>query len=270
MITQIPRQQAKTFLSKIVSTRTAFGVKFKTSRHRRGPGGAADLINYGYGDPPRIVMRIGPAPFGNRPVLAALGKDLASYGAYVMRLAGAGVTAEEMENFVKACALRFRVDMLSRERDFRYLVSLDDPNGWLIEAASILESPAYAGKIYQKAGFLSGGFSKTRRQPTQFVDTDGQLRSIYSNGKNLLTAGLLPAGARLVDSGPKRRFVRVLAEKGSLEYAAWRRVLPAHVVELQEDPLLDWVQPRLLIKKGAISWMIRMMISKPELQLWKS
>ena len=59
-------------------------------------------------------------------------------------------------------------------------------------------------------------------------------------------AGTLPAGVRLVDSGSKQRYVFVLAPANSLEYKAWRGVLPAHVVELAEDEALNMLQPRLL------------------------
>jgi len=54
------------------------------------------------------------------------------------------------------------------------------------------------------------------------------------------------AGVRLVDSGSKQRYVFVLAPANSLEYKAWRGVLPAHVVELAEDEALNMLQPRLL------------------------
>ncbi|MCG3207284.1 MAG: hypothetical protein FOGNACKC_00884 [Anaerolineae bacterium] len=246
----VKRQQAVDFLGKLVLTRTVFGQKIKTTRHRRGPGGAGDLLNYGLEVDGKIraALRIGPAPFGNKPVIAALGRELAGHGAYVMRLAGAGISGGDLETFARLALMQFRQDMLRQGRDFRYLVSLDDPKGWMITGQSVFEAPAYAGVIYQKLGALSAGMSKTRRQPTRFVDADGRLRSIYHNGRNLLKTGELPAGCRLVDSGPLQRFVMVLAEPGSLQYRAWRAALPPWVIELESDPALNWVQPRLLTK----------------------
>ena len=93
------------------------------------------------------VLRIGCAPHGNAPMIAAVGKDLAQHTAYLMRLAGVGLPADDLVGFVQASTLRFRSDMLVRNpererkglppRDYRYLLSLDDP------FARLIESPAW-------------------------------------------------------------------------------------------------------------------------------
>lgn len=248
----INRQEAKTFLLKPKYRQILGGIKIRTTRHNRGPGGAGDLINYGLVSHGKIlgVMRIGPAPFGNQPVIAAIGRDLAPYASYIMRLNAIGISKDDLEEFVKVCLARFRGDMQTRGRDLRYLVSLDDPKGWLIDGAHIFESGPCAGHIYQKCGALSAGHSKTRTQPTQWVNGSGELRSIYNQGKNIIND--LPSDARLINAGPKQRFVFVLAPRGSVEYSAWRRALPRHVVELEQDQNLNWVQPRLLTRKN--SW----------------
>lgn len=247
-IEQIDRPTAMRFLGKEVRTRDVFGLKITTSRHRRGPGAAVDLANYGLivGGKPRAVIRFAPAPFGNAPVIAAIGKPLAQHGAYLMRLAGVGISAEELVAFVRASLLKFRSDQLRKERDFRYIVSLEEPKGWLIDGIKTFEAPAYAGKVYQKAGALSAGRSKTKTQPTRWVDQAGQVHSVYRGGQNLHQAGQLPEGARLVESGPKQRYVFVLAPENSLEYRVWRAALPAQVVALAEDEALNLLQPRLL------------------------
>ncbi len=245
-ITSIPRAGAIAFLQKQIRTRTALGMKFTTSRHRRGPGAAVDMINYGLvaGGKPRAVMRIGPAPFGNQPLVSAIGQDLAPHGAYLMRLAGVGISRADLTNFVRSCGYRFRADQRrNKGRDFRYLVSIDDPRGWLIESESVFEAPAYAGEVYVRAGALFAGYSKTRRQPTRYVNQAGQLCSVYRGGRNIIND--LPPGTRLVESGPKQRFVFVLAPENSPAYRLWRAALPANVVEPQDAPY-GWVQPRLL------------------------
>lgn len=247
-IEQIDRPTGMSFLAKEVRTRDVFGVKITTTRHRRGPGAAVDLVNYGLivAGKPRAVIRFSPAPFGNAPVIAAIGQPLARHGAYLMRLAGVGISSEDLVTFVRSSLLKFRADQLRKERDFRYIVSLEEPKGWLIDGIKLFEAPAYAGKVYQTAGALSAGRSKTKTQPTRYVDQVGQVHSVYRGGQNMHQAGTLPAGARLVESGSKQRYVFVLAPANSLEYKAWRAVLPAHVVELAEDEGLNILQPRLL------------------------
>lgn len=245
----IDRSAARAFLDRPTRQKTALGQLFKTSRHRRGAGAAVDMLNYGLvvNDKVRAVMRIGPAPFGNQPVKSAVGEALAPDCAYIMRLAGAGISSDDMEAFVNGCLTRCRQDLARRGHDRKYLLSLDDPKGWLVEGRSVFEAPAYAGAVYQKCGALSAGFSKTSRQPTRYVDPNGDIKSVYNGGRNIINS--LPPGSRLVDAGPKRRFVFVLAPVGSLEYKAWRSVLPAWVVELEKDPTLGYVQPRLLVRR---------------------
>ncbi len=112
-------------------------VKKRLARNARGAGAKADLINYGlYNSNGKLiaVLHIGCAPYGNAPVIAAVGKDLAAHTAYLMRLAGIGLSADDLVGFVQASTLHFRTDMLARNpererkgpppRDYRYLLSL--------------------------------------------------------------------------------------------------------------------------------------------------
>lgn len=92
-------------------------VKKRLMRNARGAGAKADLINYGLRNANGklvAVLRIGCAPYGNAPVIAAVGKDLAQHTAYLMRLAGIGLSADNLVGFVQASTLRFRSDMLGR------------------------------------------------------------------------------------------------------------------------------------------------------------
>lgn len=228
-------------------------------RHNRGAGGKADLINYGLRSPSGslcAVMRIGLAPYGNAPAKAAVGKDLHQHCAYLMRLSATGISHEELQQFVQDAIGRLRDDLSSRNiirirkgkspHDFRYLLSLDDPNAHLIERQGLVltEAPGVAGRIYAETGALFAGWTSPRRA-TRYVDDTGQVRSIYKGGKNL-TSQLEASGVKVIKEGRKRRYVFVLASEGSLEYAAWRRVLPITVRPPTQEDL--WVQPRLLLK----------------------
>ncbi|HNS37845.1 MAG TPA: hypothetical protein PKM01_08675, partial [Anaerolineaceae bacterium] len=100
----IPRQDAMDFLTHLqpkwldrVWTDGVLGnMKKRLMRNARGAGAKADLINYGLRNANGklvAVLRIGCAPYGNAPVIAAVGKDLALHTAYLMRLAGVGLSA---------------------------------------------------------------------------------------------------------------------------------------------------------------------------------
>src|SRR5688572_28109378 len=95
----IPRPQAIDILSKPVSRRTWFGQKYRSShRTSRGPGPAADLLNFGMivkGNC-RAVIRLGMAPWGNRPAIAAVGASLAKQTAYLSRLWASGISSDDL------------------------------------------------------------------------------------------------------------------------------------------------------------------------------
>lgn len=258
----IPRPEAIAFLSKPKSDRierlwdgVGFSpAKYKTPRNTRGPGGAVDLLNYGGFSPAGklvAVLRVGMAPYQNKPAIAAVGKALAPQTAYLMRLAGIGLSHADLVAFVQSAILRLRRDLAERGRDFRYLFSLDDPTERLIEGAGVLRlSHAVTGQVYLEAGALHAGVTQARRQGGRYVD-GGQIRSTYQNGKNL-TAEITAGGQRIIQEGLKHRFVWVLAPKGTLEYAAWRRALPEWVCEPEwGENGLGWIQPRLLIQTQA-------------------
>lgn len=240
--TIIDRPTAIDWLSRPKRRKTSFGERFTGHRHPRGPGAAVDLINYGLLDNGTLkgVLRIGNAPFGGNPVKAAIGKENAAHAAYLMRLYVQDVTSADLQTFVENCLARFRSDMRRNSHEFRYLFSLDDPEEYLIEGAKVWGDKGHAGKIYARCGALSAGFSNTRNAVTQFIDPDGNLRSIYRNGRNLYHHEL-PPGSRLVKANAKHRFVFVLADT-PLQYRAWRGALPSHVVEMTEFV----TQPRLL------------------------
>lgn len=248
----IPRTEAIDILSKPVPRRTWFGRKYQAPhRVSRGPGAAVDFINYGLrvDGKCRAVARIGPAPWGNRPVIAAVGLDLAPYTAYLMRLWGAGIGNDDLVTFLQNITLSFPRDMRRRnpERDFRYLLSLDSMAGWLIEGPRWLESPPVAGRVYHTAGALYAGVSRSRAQPTRYIDpATGQVKSVYKNGRNL-SSELRRQQVRFVKDGAKHRFVFILAEPDSPQYAAYRAALPAWVQEYEwGERGLGWIQPRLL------------------------
>ncbi|MBE7556808.1 MAG: hypothetical protein HS126_37675 [Anaerolineales bacterium] len=248
----IPRTEAIDILSKPVPRRTWFGRKYQAPhRVSRGPGAAVDFINYGLrvNGKCRAVARIGPAPWGNRPVMAAVGPDLAPYTAYLMRLWGAGIGSDDLVAFLRDITLSFPRDMRCRdpERDFRYLLSLDSMAGWLIEGPRWLESPPVAGRIYYTAGALYAGVSRSRAQPTRYIDpATGQVKSVYKNGRNF-SSELRRQQVRFVKDGAKHRFVFILTEPDSPQYAAYRAALPAWVQEYEwGEQGLGWIQPRLL------------------------
>lgn len=248
----IPRTEAIAILNKPVPRRTWFGRSKYKAPHRvsRGPGAAVDFINYG--------LRVGGkcrAPWGNRPVIAAAGPDLASYTAYLMRLWGAGIGSNDLVAFLQAITLCFPRDMRRRDpnRDFRYLLSLDSMAGWLsakplkVEAPRRLESPPVAGRIYHTAGALYAGVSRSQDRPTRYIDpATGQVKSVYQNGRNI-SSELRRQQVRFVNDGLKHRFVFVLAEPDSPRYAAYRAALPAWVQAYDwGEQSLGWIQPRLL------------------------
>ena len=240
------------------------GSKVQVTRHSRGGGSCVEYVSYGLFSPGGklvAVARIAPAPYMNRPAVAAVGEKLAFNTAYLSRQCAVGIDSETLVGFIKEYTSRLRQDLLAhnparRKRgrcdlDIRYLLSLDDPYARVIEgpAGGILaQSNAASGKVYMKAGALDAGTTKSRGQPTRYIGEDGQLHSIYQSGKNLLPE-LRLQGARLVNEGQKRRFVFVLAAPGTLEYAAWRRALPAWVHEAEWGKNdLGVTQPRLLFR----------------------
>ncbi|MBN2548909.1 MAG: hypothetical protein JXB15_07115, partial [Anaerolineales bacterium] len=241
--------------------------KKRLMRNARGAGAKADLVNYGLRNANGrliAVMRIGCAPYGNAPVIAAVGKELAPHTAYLMRLAGVGLSADDLVGFVQASTLRFRADMLVRNpereckglppRDYRYLLSLDDPFARLIESPAkdiLTASNAATGRVYLRSGALDAGMTKSRRSATHYIDAQGNIHSVYCSGKNL-AAEKAAQGLRVIHEGAKHRFLWVLALKGTLEYAAWRRVLPRCVKEPEWGKNgLGWTQPRLLVQPPA-------------------
>lgn len=253
----IPRQEAISILSKPTYRRDWFGNKYLSPyRNSRGPGPAADHINYGLQvqGKCRAVIRIGKAPWGNRPVVGAIGADLANHCAYLSRLWGAGISSTDLADFIKQANLHFPYDMLVRRPGrevYRYLLSLDSMSGWLIEnpQGGIFESPPIAGRIYHTAGALYAGTTKSMTRPTRYVTNDGQIRSLYQDGRTLKAELQQQPGVRLVDDGPKHRFVFILAEEGSLQYAAYRNVLPPWVQAFEwGEGSLGWIQPRLLVR----------------------
>jgi hypothetical protein len=277
----IPRTEAIDILNKPVPRRTWFGRNWRQAPHRvsRGPGAAVDFINYGLrvDGKCRAVARIGPAPWGNRPVIAAVGLDLAPYTAYLMRLWGAGIGSGDLVAFLRAVTLSFPRDMRRRdpERDFRYLLSLDSMAGWLsakplkVEGPRWLESPPVAGRVYHTAGALYAGVSRSRAQPTRYIDpATGQVKSVYKNGRNL-SAELRRQQVRFVKDGVKHRFVFILAEPDSPQYAAYRAALPAWVQEYEwGEHGLGWIQPRLLC--DIMGWFLTQIPLKEKLRCLQS
>ena len=278
----IPRREAIDFmthlqprwLEKVWANGALGSVKKRVMRNARGAGAKADLVNYGLRNANGkavfftalvAVMRIGCAPYGNAPVIAAVGKDLAAHTTYLMRLAGVGLPAGDLVGFVQASTLRFRSDMLARNpgrerkglppRDYRYLLSLDDPCARLIESHAwniLAASNAATGRVYLNAGALAAGVTNTRSSVTRYVDGQGRVRSVYQSGKNL-AAEKATEGLPVIRERAKHSFLWVLAPKGTLEYAAWRRALPRRVREPEwGENGLGWTQPRLLIQYSAI------------------
>lgn len=238
------------------------GCKRRLPRHNRGPGAAGDYINYGVrNDSGKLVAvaRIGPAPYGNAPVRAAVGEDLAPHTAYLMRQCAVGISQDELQAFIRGYLARFRTDMLARnaERsragkpsyDFRYLLSLDDPRERLIETPRwgvLAEVNAATGRVYLQAGALDAGETGGGKRPVRYITSDGEVRATYRNGRSR-AGDLARKGLPLIYEGRKRRFVWVLAARGTPEYAAWRRALPAWVKEpVWGQDGLGWIQPRLL------------------------
>ncbi len=272
----IPRQEAIAFLAhpqpawldKIWTGATLGRLKVKVPRNRRGPGPSADLINYGAYLNGKVsasstrrlvaVLRVAPCPYGNAPAKAALGADLAPHTAYLSRLGAAGISHTDLVAFLQSALARLRSDLRERGKDYRYLLSLDDPTARLIEMpggfpfdklrAGLSGGNGVTGKVYVEAGALDAGATRAC-EPTRYVDNQGRLRSVYQSGKNV-AAKAAADGLRLIREGPKRRFVFILAPAGSVEYATWRQALPVWVREpTWGDNGLGWVQPRLLIRR---------------------
>jgi len=137
---------------------------------------------------------------------------------------------------------------VSLNDDFRYLLSLDDSRERLIEAPHwgvLSEASAATGKVYLQAGALDAGETTGGKRPVRYIAADAALRAIYQNGRNH-AARLSQEGHTLIYEGRKRRFVWVLAERGTLEFAAWRKALPAWVKEPEmggETPVRVLVVP---------------------------
>jgi len=251
----IPRPEAIAFLEKPrsdwVQRMTDAGLvpaKFKTPRNARGAGGHVDLINFGgyLNGKLVVVMRIGMAPYQNKPVVAALGQALAPFTCYLMRLAGIGLAHDDLVRFVESALALLRPTLLSRGRDFRYLLSLDDPTERLIEGDTFLRcSHAVTGQVYAEAGALYAGMTRTHKHGGRFVDEQGHIRSTYQNGENIVSQ-VRASGQRIIGEGAKHRFVWVLAPKDSHEYALWRAALPSRVVKPIMSENVGWVQPRML------------------------
>jgi len=257
----IPRQDAIAFLAKPKADwidklwdGTGFNPrKYRTPRNTRGPGGAVDLINLGGYSPSGklvAVARVGMAPYQNKPAVAAVGADLAPYTAYLMRLAGIGLEHSDLVDFLTSAIQRLHSDLAERGRNFRYLLSLDDPQERLIEGDNVLRcSHAVTGRVYVEAGAMHAGVTRSKSQPTRYITGDGQIRSIYQNGVNI-AAQVGASGQPVIQEGVKHRFVWVLAPKSSLEYVAWRNALPAWIRDPQwGENGLGWTQPRLLVKR---------------------
>lgn len=262
----IPRKQAIEILSQPSPRKTWFGEKYRSAhRTSRGPGPAADHINYGLmiGHKCRAVIRLGNAPWGNRPVMAAVGTDLASTTVYLSRLWAAGIASEDLVAFIRQVNCRFPHDLLVRHPErppYRYLLSLDSMAGWIIEdpQGNIFESPPVAGRIYHQAGALYAGTTTQMKGPTRYLK-DGRVRSIYQDGRTLRAELAQQEGISLVADGPKHRFVFVLAEENSPEYAIYRTALPPWVRSFEwGEGSLGWIQPRLLIEGRTTNLLLRL------------
>ena len=171
------------------------------------------------------VVRIGLAPYQNRPAVAAVGPDLAGYTLYLQRQAAIGVSHDDLVAFILWYTRQLRADILAgNDRriahgkaalDPRYLLSLDDPQALAIEGAElgIIEAGSATGRCYIDAGALPAGHTKAQRRPTRWVDEKGEIRSVYQCGKSILPE-LVQSGARLISEGQK------IASCGSLERPA--------------------------------------------------
>ncbi len=225
------------------------GVKRKLPRHPRGGGPAVDYVNYGMRNANNklvAVLRIAPTPYGNAPAISAVGSEAAPYTAYLSRLMAVGISTEDLVLFVKSCVNRLHKDLARNGRDIRYLLSLDDPEGRLIETsfAILSESQGAAGKTYISAGALNAGQTRKRKQAIRYITPEGDIRSIYQSGKNISAAAV---GLPQITEGIKHRFVWVLADPLTPEYKIWRSALPTHIkTPIWGDDGLGWIQPRLL------------------------
>jgi hypothetical protein len=107
----------------------------------------------------------------------------------------------------------------------------------------IAELFAASGSIYRRAGALSAGITM-QHAPNRYVDENNQVRNFYQSGRNM--QGKI-AGASPVADFQKNRFVFVLAERESQQYAVWRAALPSWITE-PEAPV--WLQPRILFRRA--------------------
>lgn len=136
-------------------------------------------------------------PYRGKPAKAAVGY-LASSTAYLMRFAAVCVDKEDVQDFIKTMLGRLRKDLLERNSnrprqgkalfDFRYLLSLDDPSSRLIETPNqvVSESPPCVGKTYFNSGTIDAGVTSGKKRAARWIDETGVVRSVYSNGQNLL------------------------------------------------------------------------------------
>jgi hypothetical protein len=259
-ITRITSDEAIEVLSQPARRKTWFGENYKAlHRVSRGPGPKVAIANYALtvSGKHRAIMRIGTGPYGNRPVISAVGQELARYTAYLSRLWGAGISSDELAAFIKEVTRLFPEEYQQRRPErgrYRYLLSLDDINGWLIENPNrqIFEAHPAAGRIYHTAGALYAGTSRSRTGPARYVDpTDGRVKSIYNNGRTMLPELRQQEGVQFISSGPKHRFVFILAEPGTALYQQYRLALPPHIKDFKwGENGLGVIQPRLFVKQA--------------------
>jgi hypothetical protein len=220
-------------------------------KHPRGPGPNCDYINYGLiNEHGKIlaVARIAAAPYGNAPCKALLGPILAKNCVYLARQFAAGLTHQDLVEFVQGYTQRLHQDLLERGHDIRYLLSMDDPQEVLIEHPQISLrrlTRGVTGKTYVEAGALYAGKTRSHKSG-RYVDGDGRVRSTYRDGKTI-TAQVEQMGLPMITENQKQRFLFVLAARDSLQYRAWRNALPPGIREpVWGKETLGWVQPRLL------------------------
>lgn len=89
------------------------------------------MINYGLINKQNKLValaRISVVPYGMSVVATAVGNAQAPHTAYLMHQIAAGITSQELVEFVQGYTARLHQDMKARGKDIRYLLSLDDPN----------------------------------------------------------------------------------------------------------------------------------------------
>ena len=243
MLKIITDKQAREFLTKIRSTRRGFlNMKYHQA-HPRGPGSNSAILNYGWYQNDKLiaVARLTPVPYGKSVAAAVVGASNAAYTIYLQREFAVGIYHQELVEFIQQYTQRIRSDT---GKDYRYLISLDDPSeirftfrgsDWCASAAT--------GKTYLESGALYAGKTKSQG-PGRYI-LDGKMGNLYQGGKNHKVEELRQKGARIIHEGRKDRYLWVLAPKGSILYHAFRSVLPKNVIEIEPGSI--WVQPRLLI-----------------------